>query len=438
MLLEFRFKNFKSFKDEAILTFIASKDKFLPGNLAKCPDDGSMRIVRSAIVYGANAAGKSTIVEAFSFVRNLIRRSAKNSPDDVIAVQPFLLDESYKNKPSVFEFTFVRKEIRYQYGFAISAQAIQSEWLISYPKGRPRKLFDRQMTKEGVKYSFSSFLKGEKDKLVELTHNNALFLSIGATFNNADLLEPYRWFVDQTGFISAGEINEARVFRIVAKDPEIGNKMKSLLKFADLGIVDMSLIEQDISSDLPIGEFPDRVKKALEDFKAALDDFAKTSKSGERKTYKVRLSHLSGNKQFTLPWETESEGTRRFFAMTVPILNALDTGRTVFIDELDRSLHPLLVRELIKMFQNPKINTKGAQLIFNTHDTSLLSAGLFRRDQVWFLEKDQTGASHLYSLLDFSPRKEEALERGYLQGRYGAVPFLGELPFAENDLVKEK
>jgi hypothetical protein len=167
-----------------------------------------------------------------------------------------------------------------------------------------------------------------------------------------------------------------------------------------------------------------------------MEEIAKDEKS-ETKAYNIKMTHLASERQLALPWDSESEGTRRLVTMSVPVISALESGRTIFIDEIDRSLHPLIVRELIKLYHSKASNPKGAQIIFNTHDTSLLGAGIFRRDQIWFLEKDQSGASHLYPLLEFSPRKDEALEKGYLQGRYGAIPFLGEYSLQENGFSKE-
>lgn len=425
MLLEFRFKNFKSFRDETAISLMASNDKSLPENLAQCPDDKALRILNSVAIYGANASGKSSIYEAFRFARRFISRSAKNTPDDEIETEPFMFDETSRNDPSIFEFTFIRNDVRYQYGFSVSRSSIHDEWLISYPKGRPRKLFERKVTSKDSKYTFSTFLKGEKEKLIELTHQSALFLSIGATFNNPQLIEPYRWFIDQTGYISSGEIDETRIFEIIARNKSLQRRIKDLLQFADLGIVDFSLTERDLSLDIPDNsEMPESLKKALEALKVAMDEITKDEKV--KKAYSIRMTHFAGDRKLPLSWDAESEGTRRLLKMSVPILRALETNRTILVDEIDRSLHPLIVRELIKLYHNKTSNPKGSQIIFNTHDTSLLGAGIFRRDQIWFLEKDQSGVSHLYPLLEFSPRKNEALEKGYLQGRYGAIPFLSD------------
>lgn len=430
MLIEFHFKNFKSFRDEAVLNFFASSDKKLSENLLECPDERSAKLLSTSAIYGANASGKSTVFQAFEFAREFIVSSAKKSPDSRIKVSPFLLDDS-KNQASQFEFTFINNKVRYQYGFAVTSQVVEREWLIDYPKGRARKLFDRFQEGKKTVYEFGANFKGEKDKLKELTRNNVLFLSVGATFNNKQLLDVYKWFVDKTSFIGTADIPEPIVFDFIIEHPQVVENLKSLIKYADLGIVDFALAKSEPNiSNLP-DEIPEALRKAIEAFSKVLEE------SGDEnikafQSYDLSISHKSGEKNMVFPWESESDGTRRLFGLSAPIFDALNNGKVLFVDEIDRSLHPLLTRKLVQLFQSVNTNPKGAQLVFNTHDTSLLGSGLLRRDQVWFLEKDQTGASHLYSLLDYSPRKDESLEKGYLQGRYGAIPFLGEFSFGEN------
>jgi uncharacterized protein len=441
MLIEFRLKNYKSFKDEAALSLIASSDKTHHENLLSCPDDTSLRILNSAVIYGANASGKSSLFEAFEFAKELVRISAKNSPGDIINVRPFVLDEKSKSEASKFEFVFIQQNVRYQYGFSVTRKAVQEEWLITYPKGRPRKLFERKLEKENNKktkthrtysYKFSAFLKGEKDKLIELTHPSALFLSVGATFNNPQLVKVFKWFEEMTDYVGSGDLVEPQVFKYLAENSALTSNIEKLVKFADLGIEDYALTESDISkTELPENA-PDSMKKLIEALQLVIEESEKTSSLINKKMYRARMVHRAGDKLIPLPWDDESDGTRRLFGMSAPIFDAINGGKVIFIDEIDRSLHPLLVKELVMLFQNKKFNPKNAQLVFNTHDTSLLGTGAFRRDQIWFLEKDQNANSHLYSLLEFSPRKDEALEKGYLQGRYGAVPFLGDYPFGEN------
>ncbi len=430
MLIEFHFNNFKSFRDEAILNFFASPDKKLSENLLECPDENSTKLLSTSAVYGANASGKSTVFQAFEFARNFIISSAKNNPDTPIKVSPFLFDNS-KTKASQFEFTFISNKVRYQYGFAVTSQIVEREWLIDYPKGRARKLFERFQEGKKTVYEFGANFKGEKDKLKELTRDNVLFLSVGATFNNKQLLEIYKWFLDKTRFVGTADIPEPIVFDFIMEHPQITENLKSLIKYADLGIVDFALSKTEPSlSNFP-DEIPDALRKAFEAFSKVIEESGDENIKGFQ-TYDLSISHRSGEKTMSFPWMAESDGTRRLFGLSAPIFDALSNGKVLFVDEIDRSLHPLLTRRLIQLFQNTLTNPKGAQLVFNTHDTSLLGSGMLRRDQVWFLEKDQTGVSHLYSLLDYSPRKDESLEKGYLQGRYGAIPFLGEFLLGEN------
>jgi AAA15 family ATPase/GTPase len=433
MLIEFRIKNFKSFKDEAILTFVANNaDKVtLPNNLLPCPGNDSLKLLNTIVVYGANASGKSTVFQAFVFAREFVKRSAKNSPGSRINVTPYIFDDS-KLDASFFEFTFINENVRYQYGFSVTGKAVQKEWLISYPKGRPRKLFERNLENGETSYSFGLHFKGEKDKLVELTAQNALFLSVGATFNNQQLLSVYEWIVKKISAVGPNEIPEPQVFDYILEHPAIINYLKALIGFADLGIVDFTLSGEDLDmSNLP-DDLPKGLRNIFETLGKTLVDVDGKPVKSQPKAYEFSILHRSGEKNQALPWEAESDGTKRLFGLGAPIFDALASGKTLFIDEIDRSLHPLLAREIVRLFQNKQSNPNGAQLVFNTHDTSLLSAGLFRRDQVWFLEKDEVGASHLYSLLEFSPRKEDSLEKGYLQGRYGAIPFLSGNLFGGN------
>lgn len=425
MLLEFRFKNFRSFRDEAALSFVASKDNAIHQNLTFCPDDNAINLLKIAAIYGANASGKSTMFQAFEFARNFIIRSAKNNPDAPIKVIPFLFDDS-KSQPTLFEFIFIQNEIRYQYGFAVTNQVVEQEWLISYPKGRSRKLFERSGHDEFI---FGAHFKGEREKIKELTRSNALFLSVAATFNNKQLSDVYRWFTEKVNLVNSSDIPEPVIYDFIQKHPNLNENLKNLITYADLGIVDFSLVEKEMEfSNLP-DDIPETMREAFKAFENVLKSASDPNIKFSSTAYEFSISHKSGQKTLPFPWEAESDGTRRLFGLSAPIFSALEKGKVIFVDEIDRSLHPLLTRKLIQLFQNPQLNPKGAQLVFNTHDTSLLNAGLFRRDQIWFLEKDQDGASHIYPLLEYSPRKDESLEKGYLQGRYGAIPFLGDYPF---------
>ena len=429
MLLEFRFDNYRSFRDKQVLTMVANSEKRLLDNLITPSMLRKKKLVRSAVIYGANASGKSNLINALYFVRTFVRRSAESNPDTPIPIQSFWLDKTTLNQPTEFEITFIHNEVRYQYGFVVDKNQVYEEWLLAYPKGVAQNWFERSWVSETNDYTwhFGSFLKGEKNKLTPLTRKNVLFLSLAAQFNHAQLTSVFNWFSKHLRILKAHgdiEVLEFITSQLVTENDRLHSKVKELLAIADLGIVDFSFDEKIFPSQeneiLP-DNVPDEIRKVL----STLSTLAKNSKRVE-----VSMKHqIDDNLTTGIPFniKDESLGTRRLFGISGPILLALQRGEVFAVDELDSSLHPHLVRAIVNLFHNPKTNPHGAQLIFNTHDTTLLDAAIFRRDQIWFTEKDNEGASHLYSLLEFGPRSTEAFGKGYLQGKYGAIPILGSL-----------
>jgi len=428
MLVQFRLKNYKSFNAEQVLSLAASSDTNLSNNRISPPALGRMKLVRSAVMYGANASGKSNLVSALKFVKDFVRKSYENSPDRPIPINSFQLDLEISKNPTEFEITFIHQDIRYEYGFSVDRERVHEEWLIAYPKRAAQVWFERPAKPEASEtdWYFGRHLKGEKHKLIPLTRPNVLFLSVAAQFNHPQLSTVYEWFAQYLQVISDDlpkELLEFMTLRNVQKNKELYSKVKELLKIADLGIVDFSIEEQAaISSPIDIPpEAPEEIKTLVDTiFRLSIID-------REARQIRVVMQHQIGPDEETgvrFNIKDESQGTRRLFGLSGLLFLALQEGAVLVIDELDASLHPVLARELVKMFHNPKINTHNAQIIFNTHDTTLLDLALFRRDQIWFIEKDRNGSSHLYSLLEFKPRKTEAISKGYLQGRYGAIPFL--------------
>lgn len=420
MLIEFQVTNFKSFKEKQALSMIASSDKSLLGNTTVVEELGNRRLVRSAVVYGANASGKSNLMDAFRFVRFFVAKSIEEKPDRGVSVRPFLLDTGSAQAPSSFEMSFVCKGMRCQYGFSVDSSRVHEEWLITYPKGKAQTWFERPVDgyDDPDNWYFGPGLRGEKKRLVHMLRSNVLFLPLAAKFAHQQLTDIYEWFASNLRVVKMSEFPEIQrmeqftASRMSQVEP-VRTAVKGFVELADLGIFDVSVEKTRpfAEAGLPPDIFTEKGRSML----------------AEQEVFDVKMRHRAQDSDsgVYLPLEDESCGTRRFFALSGPWLYALSSGHVLVVDEIDSSLHPHLVRALVELFHNPEVNDSGAQLIFNTHDVTQLDNTLFRRDQIWFVEKDSAGASHLYPLLEYKPRKGEALEKGYLQGRYGAIPFIG-------------
>jgi uncharacterized protein len=423
MLIEFKIKNYRSFHGETVISMVASSEKSLPENTRLIKTFGNRHLLQSAVIYGANAAGKTNLISAASFMSSFIEKSAERKIDTPIEIKPFMLTTEPNFGPTEFEVTFLDDEnVRYQYGFRLNRDRILREWLVAYPKGLPQTWFERDFSDDNIsdtRWYFGRNLKGQNNQIAEMTRSDVLFLSNAVKLNHKQLGRVHKWFLKSFRVIDASEFNPILYMYSAAKakeDDHLKLEIGRLLEVADFGITGFDVKEETYSDqDFP-EDMPNDVRKKLIN----------------KKHLNVAMHHSSGEKtQVSFPLEEESSGTQRFFSMSGPLTEVLENGWTLFVDELDSSLHPLLVHYLVKLFHNSKTNPKGAQLIFNTHDTTLMDSSLFRRDQIWFVEKDREGCSHLYSLLEYSPRKGESLAKGYLHGRYGGIPFFGELDWGE-------
>lgn len=414
MLIEFRIKNFRSLRDEQVLSLVASKDKTLQDTHTQVTGiSAAPTLLRSAVVYGANASGKSNLIKALQYMRNVVIESATAiQPGQTFSVQPFRLDSDSVSQPTEFEVTFLLGGVRYQYGFAMTAQRIISEHLLVYKAFKPQRWFTRYFdigTGKDV-YEFGPGLKGPKNLWEGATRPNALFLSMAVQLNSDALSPVFEWFLNRLVIFNEQAQLSPQVTIQMLKQAEGCRDICNFLSAADISIADI---------DVETRKVP---RQALHFDLVAEKTEVRTEEIEE---HKVRFHHVTEHGKAVFDLMDESSGTRNLLFVAGPVMNILNKGLTLVIDELDTSLHTLLVRELVGLFHRSEINTSGAQLVFATHDTSLLDApDLFRRDQVWFVEKDQDQASKLLSLSEFSPRKNEALERGYLIGRYGGVPFI--------------
>lgn len=425
MLLQFSIKNFRTFKEKASLSLIASnydKESREQENILNEESFG-LRLLKSAVIYGANASGKSKLLEALVFMRSFVLNSSKESQKgEAIGVKPFLLSTETENEASEFEIVFLHENQLFRYGFEATSENILAEWLYCKPKTKEVELFYR----EGSEYSTHSrnFKKGSTVVKEGLVRENALLLSVAAQFNEKMAIQVLDWFKKIRALSGLQEQGYQGFTMNKAQSSEYKHKILALLKAADIGIQDIQMQKLDVDA-IP-QELPKELRAILvKEMKEENAEFFSDVSTIHRK--------YDANKQ-TISLETfslehdESSGTRKFFALTGPILDVLENGYILVVDELDSKLHSNLVREIVSLFSSTEFNKKNAQLIFNTQDTNLLSSGLFRRDQIWFTHKNKYGEAKLYSLADFKSdevRKTESFEDNYIKGKYGAVPFLG-------------
>jgi AAA15 family ATPase/GTPase len=404
MLIEYQVTNYRSIKASQTLSLVAAKDNsLLDTNCMASGIHAIPQLLRSAVLYGPNASGKSNIISSLECMRTLVITPIAEGHS--LPIVPFRLDPETSEQPSEFEITFMENNIRYQYGYSANSQRILGEWLFVYVGRKAQCLFERsydEKTKQDKWHLGTHLAGGKQCKLwAESTRANALFLSTAVNLNSEQLRPIFNWFLNKLVIIGRDAqplpFNTMECINDKIKKP----KIIQFLQAADLGITDVKI----------------RTQKANTTFNGQLVDIPI-----------AELFHQGkNNTSIAFQLNDESSGTRRLFAYAGPILDVLSDGKVLVMDELDSSLHVKMVRFLISLIQNPDLNKNNAQLIFTTHNTSLLDIELFRRDQIWFIEKDKDQASNLYPLTDFSPRKEEALEKGYLQGRYGALPIFANL-----------
>ena len=409
MLLRFRFSNFRSFRSEQELSLIAGPFTDLP-DVPRHPSGINEGVLPCAAIYGANASGKTNVIQAIGFMASAVSLSHRDwKPDGPIPREPFMADEESRREPSEIEADFLLAGVRHRYGFRVDSQAVLEEWLYVYPKGKKQTWFHR---KWGNPIVFSNKMPGENRVIENLTRQNSLFLSAAAQNAHEALMPVFIWLSGLL-FVIGDRSKYRRHTARLCSQLDYRNEIARLVSVADLGIAEVSVEDT---------KFPDKAKEIVE---AAATLLPPQDKAAWPETLQViRLLHRLGDTAVPFKMDQESDGTLAYLALLGPAVDAIKKGTPLLIDELDASLHPLLAIQLLRLFNTPSSNPKGAQLIFNTHDTNLLSSGVLRRDQIWFTEKGNDATSHLYPLSDFKPRRQENLQNGYLQGRYGAIPFI--------------
>ncbi|MBP7459928.1 MAG: ATP-binding protein [Candidatus Delongbacteria bacterium] len=422
MLIQFTVGNYLSIKEPMTLSMLASSITELVAE--NTFDFGRIRFLNSAAIYGANASGKSNIVSAMRFMKWMVFGFFKTSTIDTpIPVTRFKLSSEMDDQPALFEIQFIHRNIRYRYGFELDEAKIHSEWLFRSMAKREAKMFVR----ENDSIDLGNLFKEGKG-LIDKTRSNVLFLSVTTQFNGEISGNIMDWF---SSFNTISGLNDQEYGKFTRKkilDNDYKNKILNFLTIADLDIHDVDLVKERISKD----EIPPDLKKIVD--RTAFNTGEYAGVEVEQLFSIHNRFDKSKNIADRIRWDFnifESEGTKKTLSLSGPFIDTLENGRILIIDELEARLHPLITRNLIRMFHSSVTNPHHAQLIFVTHDTSLLSNKMFRRDQIWFVEKNKIGASRLFSLVDYrwhkgKVRKDASYEKDYILGKYGAIPFIAE------------
>ena len=415
MLIEFSVKNFLSFKEKVTLSMEKGNGD---ENLENVITNNITDLLKTAAIYGANASGKSNILKAFTCAILMVRNS------NLIPIEgkwnfikPFLFDETSKKSPSEFEFIFIVNNVKYRYFFSADENKVYDEILDAYYSQKPTNIFTRTKPNN---YVFNS----DKNKLESLTTNNTenkLFLSTATTWNYDKTKDAFLWFSTAIDtYDSFNEIADKDLIDYSNDDENLKTFSLKLLKEADILIKDITVNYEEKEIDSTMVDM-------------FIPPLARNGKKYKIKNVNIELEHevVDNNNNrhiYKLNFNEESSGTRVLFAFAPFLKRAFENTKIIIVDELEKSMHPSLVKFIVKLFNNENINKSNSQLIFTTHATNLLDLELLRRDQIWFTEKNpDNGVSELYPLDSFSVRKDENISKGYINGRYGAIPFIKDI-----------
>jgi hypothetical protein len=431
MLLEFSAENYRSLRDQQSLDLRATATRDLSEVIRHPPglDAGSRGVVATAAVFGANASGKSSLFMAADFMRSAVLHSAAEAVEGAGALQrvtPFRFDREHRRGPVTLRVAFLKDAIRHEYGMVLAPSQgareftrVTSEWLRMWPKNRVRDVFLRGEAAAQAGHpqpwwvSEDGFHGGHRlaADLFEQTRDDVLFLSLASQRNHPQAKAVVSWFNEQ--FVTTALQSSGATEAAMLADPHFAGYVNRLLGAADTGIQRIEVVDNEDGYR--------SLRGTLISIRAYTDILGKS--------YTTRTIHRDeAGEDIALALDDESHGTQRLFRLAGPIYDALRHGRCLWIDELDTGMHHWLLRALIKMFQSPDTNPHGAQLLFTTHDAALMDPTLFRRDQIWLVEKDAAQGTQLYSLVDFEdkPRKQQPLFKSFLSGRFGGVPNLDE------------
>ena len=446
MLLRFGVKNHRSIATYQELSLVATTLKDdesallepIQREFSEDSNSKTLKVLPVIAIYGANAAGKTTVLKALDFMSAFVVEShSGTASSDKTPFSPFLLDENSHNKPSDYDVDIAIDGMRFHYGFSLNGRVILREWLYSYDLRADRQvrntLFVREESSDEnqTKFKFGKSLRGENQAISKLVRNNSLFLSAAAQNAHVQLTVIFDFFSKKLvrrfdSSLSAHFIAD-QLSTYFGEDEKRKNMALQFLKSADIGVFSLDI------SMVPVGE---KTRKLLEDFEKIFHSHFPEHKGSlladNNKQVEANLLHYGVNKKpYAIKLENESSGTLSLLQLLGPIFARLVSGGVMVVDELNSTLHPIISREIIRLFSSKETNPKGAQLLFTTHDANLLSGNLLRRDQIWFAEKSLEGATIIYSLSDIKIRAKDDFVRGYLTGRFGAIPLIG---CSENEL----
>ncbi|HEY4361132.1 MAG TPA: ATP/GTP-binding protein [Bryobacteraceae bacterium] len=441
MIVSFSVSNFRSFSTEETLSLVASKR--LSGthqeHTASIPDSDE-RVLRTAVIYGANGAGKSNLFKALQYLRRMALEPQKK--DGGTGREAFRLGETAKD-PSSFDLQFIADGKLYRFGLKVNDQRVTEEWLVRVVKGRERLIYERITDQNGKVTVEKQGLRASGEKVVALAtvgglQNQSFLATAFANLQPSELGEDLRlvamWFSGDLLMIAPD--SKLRVLsQILAKDQSLRTFAGDFLKSSSTGIDHLDVLEREITEEDIRKTLPENLAADLagmEDESAAVfsvgqDEYLVERVQDKHRYYRVTVQAAhDGPANAPVPLEIaeESDGTRRLLELIPALYDLRNRDATYFVDEIDRSMHPLLVWKFIQFFLNSCTNA-NRQLIVTTHESNLLDLDLLRRDEIWFAEKDPNGATRLYSMVDFKVRKDHEIRKHYLQGRFGAVPFLG-------------
>ena len=415
MLLRFGVRNHLSLKDDKALVLTQSALNDTEVGLISTPAYKASAILPAAIIYGANASGKSNVISAMQIMRSHVLSShSKGEPGGGVPRHFFALSKDGKTQDSRFEIDFISENVRYNYGYETDGNAFISEWLSSFPNGRHQKLFERNHQA----FSFGRSFRGQNRTIEGLTRNNSLFISAAAQNDHEEALKVFG-YIRNIKFGSHISVDGGEA-QMLLRNTALDDRVIKFLGRIGTGVIGYKETKADVSRD---GK---AFRTGLQELMRNVLKIDMTDADFEKNEIDIQLGH-KGEEGVTEYFHLarESSGTRRLLVLLELVFSALDEGSVIVIDELDASLHTQAVETLIALFSTKDTNRKGAQLIATIHDTNILHSKYLRRDQVWFTEKDESGATDLFPISDIKTRKNDNLEKGYLEGRYGAVPFSG-------------